>query len=247
MIKVHRIIKDVFSPFYEFKVIFMEKLRLQQAQQLIEEAGKREITAEKLKTPREGTINADIFGESLNEIIEAEEFIYSSRPSHKLNDDEAKQFCDKIIDVRNKLDEILADFGVIEKESVEEEIKKLSEEILILTSKNNFKKVFAKFGVDPQKIVVAGVPLEVEDMKILNPKIPEAALKGISKKIEHVKNDIERKIDSLNLEKILVIVEADKAGEVLGKRSKEIYNAKVIFIDNLKDITPENFKEIIIA
>jgi hypothetical protein len=223
----------------------MEKLRLQQAQKLIEEAGKRENAPEKLKNPREGTINADVFGKTLNELIEAEEFIYSSRPSHKLNEEESKQFCNKILSIRTKLDEILADFGVIEKESVEEEIKKLSEGILILTSKNNFKKVFAKFGVDPQKIVVTGVPLEVEDMKILNPKIPEAALAGISKKIEHVKNDIQRKIDSLNLEKILVIVEDDNAGEVLGKRSKEIYDAEVVFLDNLKDITSEDFKEII--
>jgi hypothetical protein len=223
----------------------MEKLRLQQAQKLIEEAGKRENAPEKLKSPREGTINADVFGKTLNELIEAEEFIYSSRPSHKLNEEESKQFCNKILSIRTKLDEILADFGVIEKESVEEEIKKLSEGILILTSKNNFKKVFAKFGVDPQKIVVTGVPLEVEDMKILNPKIPEAALAGISKKIEHVKNDIQRKIDGLNLEKILVIVEADNAGKVLGKRSKEIYDAEVVFLDNIKDITPEDFKEII--
>jgi hypothetical protein len=223
----------------------MEKLRLQQAQQLIEEAGKRETSIQKLKTPKEGIINANIFGKLLNELIEAEEFIYSSRPSHKLNDDESKKFCAKILSVRGKLDEILSDFGVIEKESVEEEIKKLSENILILTTKNNFKKVFAKFGVDPQKVVVAGVPLEASDMKILNPKIPEAALAGISKKIAHVKNDIERKVNSLNLEKILVIVEADKAGEVLGKRSKEIYNAEVVFLDNLKDITPEDLKEIV--
>jgi hypothetical protein len=223
----------------------MEKLRFQQAQQLIEEAGKRETVAGKLKIPQEGVINADIFTKTLNELIEAEEFVYSSRPSHKLSEDEAKQFCNKILSVRSNLDEILSDFGVIEKESVEEEIKKLSENILILTSKSNFKKVFAKFGVDPQKIVVAGVPLEVSDMKILNPKIPDAALAGISKKIEHVKNDIGRKIDSLNLEKILVIVEADKAGEVLGERSKDIYNAEVVFFDNLKDITPEDFKEII--
>jgi len=223
----------------------MEKLRFQQAQQLIKEAGKRETAVQKLKTPQKGIINADIYTKSLNELIEAEEFIYSSRPSHELNEEEAKQFCNKILCVRSKLDEILADFGVIEKESVEEEIKKLSEDILILTSKNNFKKVFAKFGVDSQKIVVAGVPLEASDMKILNPKIPDAALAGISKKIEHVKNDIERKIESLNLKKILVIVESDKAGEILGKRSREIYNAEVIFLDNLKDITPEEFKEII--
>ena len=223
----------------------MEKLRFQQAQQLIKEAGKRETAVQKLKTPQKGIINADIYTQSLNELIEAEEFVYSSRPSHELNEEEAKQFCNKILSVRIKLDEILADFGVIEKESVEEEIKKLSEDILILTSKNNFKKVFAKFGVDSQKIVVAGVPLEASDMKILNPKIPDAALAGISKKIEHVKNDIERKIESLNLKKILVIVESDKAGEILGKRSREIYNAEVIFLDNLKDITPEEFKEII--
>lgn len=223
----------------------MEKLRLQQAQQLIEEAGKRETITEKLKNPKAGTINADIFGKIMDELIEAEEFIYSSRPSHKLDEDEAKQFCNKIISVRNNLDEILADFGVLEKESVEEEIKKLSENILIITSKSNFKKVFLKFGVDPQNIIVAGVPLEVEDMKILNPKIPDTALAGISKKIEHVKNDIKRKIDILNLDKITVIVEGDPAGKILGKRSEELYDADITFFDNLKDITPEEFKEII--
>lgn len=223
----------------------MEKLRLRQAQQLIEEAGKRKAVVQKLKTPQRGIINTDIFGKSLHELIEVEEFIYSSRPSHQLNEEESKQFCSKILSVRSKLDDILADFGVIEKESVEEEIKKLSENILILTSKNSFKKVFVKFGADPQRIVVAGVPLEVSDMKILNPKIPEAALAGVSKKIEHVKNDIQRKIDNLNLKRILVIVEADKASEALGKRSKEIYNAEVVFLDNLKDITGEKFKEII--
>lgn len=224
----------------------MEKLRLQQAQQLIEEAGKRETVVQKLKTPKKGIINTDIFGKSLNELIEAEEFIYSSRPSHQLNEEESKQFCSKILSVRHKLDDILADFGVIEKESVEEEIKKLSENILILTGKNSFKKAFVKFGADPQRIVVAGVPLEVSDMKILNPKIPEAALAGVSKKIEHVKNDIQRKIDNLNLKRILVIVEADKAGKVLGKRSKEIYNAEVVLFDDLKDITGEEFKKILI-
>ena len=223
----------------------MEKLRLQQAQQLIKEAGKRETAVQRLKSPQKGIINADTFTKSLNELIEAEEFIYSSRPSHELDEKEAKQFCDKILIVRSELDEILADFGVIEKESVEEEIRNLSEDILILTSKSNFKKVFTKFGIDSQKIVVAGVPLEASDMKILNPKIPDAALAGISKKIEHVKNDIERKIESLNLKKIFVIVETDKAGEILGKRAKEIYKAEVVFLDNLKDITPEEFKEII--
>jgi hypothetical protein len=223
----------------------MEKFRLHQAQLLIEEAGKSKTTSEKFKTPKEGNIDVKLFGEILDELIEAEEFIYSSRPSHKLNEQDASLFCDKILSVRGKLDNILMNFGVIEKESIEEEIKKLSEGILILTSKGNFRKMISKFGVDSQQILVAGVPLEVEDMKIINPKIPEAALGAISKKIEHVKNDINRKMNSFNLEKILVIIESDKASELLGKRAEEIYNADVITLNNLKDLTPEEFKNII--
>ena len=223
----------------------MEKLRLHQAQLLIEEAGKSKTTCEKFKTPKEGNIDAGLFGEILNELIEAEEFIYSSRPSHKLNEHEASLFCDKILSVRNKLDGMLTNFGVIEKESIEEEIKKLSEGLLILTSKGNFRKMIAKFGVDAQRIIVAGVPLEIEDMKIINPKIPDAALGAISKKIEHVKNDINRKMSSLNLKKILVIVESDNASELLGKRAEGIYDANVITLDNLKDLTPEEFKNLI--
>ena len=223
----------------------MEKFRLHQAQLLIEEAGKSKTTSEKFKTPKEGNIDVKLFGEILDELIEAEEFIYSSRPSHKLNEQDASLFCDKILSVRGKLDNILMNFGVIEKESIEEEIKKLSEGILILTSKGNFRKMISKFGVDSQQILVAGVPLEVEDMKIINPKIPEAALGAISKKIEHVKNDINRKMNSFNLEKILVIIESDKASKLLGKRAEEIYNADVITLNNLKDLTPEEFKNII--
>jgi len=223
----------------------MEKLRLHQAQLLIEEAGKSKTTCEKFKTPNEGNIDVNLFGEILDELIEAEEFIYSSRPSHKLNENDANLFCGKIISVRNKIDGMLANFGVIEKESIEEEIKKLSEGLLILTSKGNFRKMISKFGVDAQQILVAGVPLEVEDMKIINPKIPEAALGAISKKIEHVKNDINRKMSSLSLEKILVIIESDKASELLGKRAEDIYDANVVTLDNLKDMTPEEFKDII--
>ncbi len=223
----------------------MEKLRFQQAQLLIKEAGKSKAQCEKLKSPKKGKINADLFSEVINELMEAEEFIYSSRPTHNLNQKDSYEFCNKIIGIRNKLDEILADFGVIEKESVAEKIKKLSRDILILTTRSNFKKSFTKFGIDPQRVVVAGVPLQVEDMKILNPKIPESALGGISKKIEHVKNDIERKISAFNLDKIYVIVENDKAGEVLGKRAKELYGAEIIAISDLKDITAEEIIHLI--
>ena len=223
----------------------MDKLRFKQAQKLIKEAGNREVTEKKLNKPQKGVINTLLFERSLEEFIEAEDFLYSSRPSHELDNDEAKLFCAKILSITDKLDEILSDFGVIPKVSVENEIKRISEKILFLTTKNNFKKIFIKFGVDPQNIIVTGVPLKASDMKTLNPKIPDSALEGISKKIEHVNNDIERKISNLNPEKVIVVIENDKAGKILAKRSIEFYNAKIASLENLKDITPQNFKEII--
>lgn len=220
----------------------MEKFRTEQTQALLEEAGKSRTPAVKFKTPKEGKINSELFGKTLNQLIEAEEFIYTSRPSHVLNEEDAQRFCSKIIDVRKNLDDMLADFGVIEREDQEDEIKKLSENFLIITTKSNFKKALTKLGVDAQHIIVAGVPLQAEDMKLINPKIPDAALKSVGKKIEHVKNDIKRKTEQFNPSEILVVVEMDKTGEVLGKRAHEIYGARAITIENLKDVTAEEFR-----
>jgi hypothetical protein len=219
----------------------MEKFRLKQAQALLRDAAKSKTHKEKFNTPKEGFINIDNFEKILNNLFDAEEFIYSSRPLHKLDTSQAEIFIDKIIAIRNGIDGILSDFGVIENNTSEEDVNEYSKDLLILTTKNSFKKTITKFGVDPQRIVVAGVPLDPEDMKILNPNIPEAALIPIKKKIAHVKNDIERKMNQFNLKNIIVLVENDKPGEILGKRAKELYNARLIAKENLKDITVGEF------
>ena len=220
----------------------MRKIRFKQAQSLLKEAGKSSKSTEKLKTPKEGKINSSTYEEMLNKLIETEEFIYSSRPSHHLIQEDAEEFCSNLIDIRNKIDEILAEFGVLEKENVEEEVKRLSEKFIFLTTKGNFKKLLTRWGVEPQRIVVAGVPLEAEDMRILNPNIPESAFEPIKKKISHVKNDINRKMSDLDVETILVVVEKDKSGEILAERAKDIYRAFVIEKDSLKDIDVLEFK-----
>ena len=223
----------------------MEKFRLKQAQSLFRDAAKLKKSEEKLKTPKEGFIRVDIFEKIFNQLLEAEEFIYSSRPTHKLDLESTEIFTGKLITARNGIDEILSDFGIIEKNNSEEDIKEFSKDLLILTTKNSFKKAFTKFGVDPQRIVVAGVPLDPADMKILNPKIPDTALEPIKKKIKHVQNDIKRKMDQFNLKNIIVLVENDKPGKILGKRAEELYNARLISKDNLKDITVGEFIAIV--
>ncbi|BDZ66879.1 DUF2100 domain-containing protein [Methanobacterium ferruginis] len=220
----------------------MNKIRFKQAQSLLLKTGKSQGTALKFKTAQEGTINSDLYADIINKIIETEEFIYSSRPTHHLLQEDAEQFCNSLIDIRNKIDDMLVEFEVLERENVEEKVEKLSQEFIILTTKGNFKKILTRWGVEPQRIVVAGVPLDVDDMRILNPKIPESALEPIKKKINHVKNDVNRKIRDLDTENILVVVEKDKSGEVLGKRAEDLYGARVIKKDSLKDTDILEFK-----
>ncbi len=223
----------------------MDKIRFKQAQKLITEVGKSKKTQEILKKPKEGIIDSKIFGDIINEMIDLEEFLYTSRPTHYLKLNDAQDFCAQLILIRNQIDDILADFAVIEKLNVEEEIKTLSDNYLILTTKSNFKKVLTKLAVDPQKIIVAGVPLQIEDMKTLNPRLPDNALESIEKKISHVKNDINRKKEQFNLENILVVVEKDRAGEILADRAEEIYSAEIISIEGLKDISAGEFLKLL--
>lgn len=222
----------------------MDKFRLKQAQSLLMEAGKSQKNRkEVLEPPHEGNIDSVAIGEIMNTLIDSEEFLYSSRPHHHLLQEDAEVFCNLLLDIRNKIDGLLSEFGVLEKENVEEEIKKLSSNFIFLTSKANFKKLLTKWGVEPQRIVVAGVPLEAEDMKLLNPKIPESALEPIKKKISHVKNDMSRKMDQFATQNVLVVVEDDKTGQLLAKRAEEIYRAKIFKKNNLKELEAFEFKK----
>ena len=129
----------------------------------------------------------------------------------------------------------------MEVENLEDEVSKLSSQFIFLTPKANFKKSLVHLGVDPQRIVVAGVPLQIEDMQILNPKIPEKALKSINIKIEHVKNDLERKIQLFNPKNVLVVIEKDKAGEILAKRAEKLFNASKIEKESIKNMEIHDF------
>lgn len=224
----------------------MNQNRLNQAEHLIKKAGSMIDSSETIKEPQEGIINVKLFEKALKDLIEAEDFIYSSLPSHKLNLEESKLFTRKMLDARENIQGILADLGVMEKEKSENKISDLSQGFLFVTTKNNFKKVLVKLGIDVKQIVVAGVPLDIEDMKEINPNIPDAALNGISKKIEHVNNDIKRKMGKMDLKKVLIVAEPDISGKILGKRGKDLYSANITLESDLKDLSADKLIELLL-
>ncbi len=221
----------------------MDNIRLKQAEDLIIKASNETKKIEKMKTPTEGIINIYSYEKAIKELISLEEFIYSSLPKHELNLNNAKKFTEKLINVRENIDDMLRDFGVLEKQNIEEKMNNLSKDILIILPKNNIKKNIVKLGINAQNIVVASVPLTVDDMKEINPKIPDNALKGISKKIEHINNDIQRKIN--NKKHVLVLAEPDINGKLLAKRAQEKYGANIHLEDDLKNINGDILVELI--
>ncbi|MDL2271369.1 DUF2100 domain-containing protein, partial [Methanobrevibacter sp. OttesenSCG-928-I08] len=212
---------------------------------LILKSTERSKTNFKLNEAESGIIDTKLSESALKNLIKSEDFIYKSLPNHQLSKEEAIEYTKYLIATRDYIDLQLVNFKVLEKEKEQINIDDLTSDILFITSKNNFKKTLKKIGVDVQRIIVADVPLVIEDMKEINPKIPENALKGINKKIEHVHNDIERKTSSLNPSKIIIIAENDINGTLLAKRAKEMYNADVYLNDNLKDLTDLDLKEIL--
>ncbi|MGB4612109.1 MAG: DUF2100 domain-containing protein, partial [Methanothermobacter thermautotrophicus] len=114
---------------------------------------------------------------------------------------------------------------------------------LIIVNNSSVKKLLVKAGVEAQNILVAGAPLSVDDMREINPKIPESALRGIEKKIEHLRNDIERKLDVL--EDVLVVGEPDKSTVLLAARAEELYGADSRLMENIKDLNAENILELL--
>lgn len=223
----------------------MENIRLKQAQNLILKSTKKSKSNLILKEAEEGQIDISLFESALKNLIKAEEFIYKSLPNHDLSKDEATEFTKYLIDARENINLQLANFKVIEEEVEEVDINDLTSNILFITTKNSFKKSLKKIGIDVQRIIVADMPLVIEDMKEINPKIPDTALKGIEKKIEHIHNDIKRKQESLNPDKLIVLGEKDINGKLLAKRAKEQYNAKVHLDDNLKELAEIDIKNII--
>lgn len=223
----------------------MDKLRLKQAEDLIIKASNGANKIEKMKIAKEGKINIASYEKAIKELISLEDFIYSSLPNHDLDSENAKEFTDKLIRVRENIDDMLRDFSVLEKIDSKEKVDTISNEVLIILPKNNIKKSIVKLGINAQNIVVASVPLTVDDMKEINPKIPDNALKGISKKIEHINNDIKRKINNSNLNKILVLAEPDLNGELLTKRAQEMYGANIHLEDDLKNISGDKLVELI--
>ncbi|HIP15972.1 MAG TPA: DUF2100 domain-containing protein [Methanothermococcus okinawensis] len=180
------------------------------------------------KDAKSGKINVKEFKNAMYTLIEADDFLYRKAPHHKLDESEAKEFCKLIFKCKRHLDKVLEEFGF----KFQEEVKLRGDVLYIVSSKKLLRSLKSKM---PEINVVStdGV-LHPEDIKVIRPDINEKALKGISKKCEIVKNQINKLIDTLKPREVVVIVdENNKGDQLVYLRAKELYGAKKINIEDL--------------
>lgn len=119
--------------------------------------------------------------------------------------------------------------------------------ILFVTVSSSTKKRLLDLGIDPRFVVVTGGPLDVRDVKSLNPNISDEALETVRRKVEGVWRDIERKVPEAK--KILVLAEKDNKGDLMvSEKAEEIQKRTglktlVKTFSKLQDLSEEFFEE----
>jgi hypothetical protein len=66
----------------------------------------------------------------------------------------------------------------------------------IFVGSNSVKKKLKGLGIEPIKIIATGGPVTIEDLKKVNPNIPEAGLQGYLKKLENVYKELQAAVAS---------------------------------------------------
>jgi hypothetical protein len=92
---------------------------------------------------------------------------------------------------------------------------------IVFVGSNNVKKILKNLGIDANKIIVAGGPMHINDLKELNPSITTEALENYQKKIQAVVNILKKTVESGKIIKFAMAIK-DKNDQQIAIRMPEI-------------------------
>ncbi len=189
-----------------------------------------EINKLSWKDAKSGKINSDELKKLMYLLIEADDYLYKTAPTHYLTDEEAKEFCKLLFKSKNHIDNLLNNFGY----SITTNNFNIDLNTLYIVGNKKTVKILKDIEPNINIISTEGV-LEPEDMKKINPKINDKALLGIEKKCNITKNQINKLIDIVKpLNGVVVIVDENNiADELIYNSAKKYWNASKINIETI--------------
>ena len=183
------------------------------------------------KDAESGVINSEELKKMIYSAIEADDYLVKTAPTHKLNKEQAEEFCKILFHAKKHIDNILKEFGF----EVSSGAPKLNINSLYIVGNKKTLKNLKNIEPDLNIISTEGV-LEPEDMKIINPKINDKALIGIEKKCNIIKNQINNLINKVNPSTVVVVVDKNNnADELIYNSAKKHWNAIKIDIETILD------------
>ncbi len=216
--------------------------RINQARKLLESC--RLNASIKVPGKPKGNVEIRVIRDLIQDLIEIEELLRIKIPLEEIEGEYAEFTISTLLDMRGKLDNMLAGFGVEGVKAPEKEIdlnEKMADKIIILMRSSDRKKL--SDHIDARRIIATGTPLFIEDMRALKPDLPDSAIKGIEKKIEGVKREIENKINEFSIEEIIVLMED---GDKYLEKAKDLYeNVRVVTCEKISDLSRSELSEII--
>lgn len=164
--------------------------------------------------------------DAMDELVELRTFIRKIVPKYAMDEEGRNFFISHLKALRGNLLPLFSRFlGTTkeeEKEAKEQDLTKKIQELsestnFVMVSSNSAKKTLKGMGFDARLILVTGGPLVAEDYKVVNPKIPESAMKGINKKCQRILEEIK----SINWEEkdlIFIKEKNNPADDLIEKR-----------------------------
>lgn len=134
--------------------------------------------------------------DAMDELVELKTFIRKIVPKYAMDEEGRNFFISHLKALRGNLLPLFSRFlGTTKEEEKEQDLTKKIQELtestnVVLVSSNSAKKTLKGMGFDARLILVTGGPLVAEDYRIVNPKIPESAMKGINKKCQRILEEI---------------------------------------------------------
>jgi len=178
---------------------------------------------------------------ALDRLLEIKVLIRNTVPDYNLDEAQQKQFLELLETLKSELmpifsrylkQEALDKISEVQKQLKQKVIESIQNKDFILVSSNSTKKELKNRGADPRYILVSGGPLFIDDFKVVNPNIPENALKNIKRKLDQLFSDLKNQDwtnkdlvfigEKENITDKLIWEKREKISEFIGKPIKAV-------------------------
>ncbi|MHA1321897.1 MAG: DUF2100 domain-containing protein [Candidatus Helarchaeota archaeon] len=168
--------------------------------------------------------------ELINLLIELKNLYKQFTPTFKIDEKAKRLIRDHLLEITKRIMTLNELFGVKLDSNLDKLIQsfKNAEKILFIINSPKNKKRLIDLGLKPSQILSIGGPINIEDLKELNPNLSIQAIDKIKKKIKKFWEKFESKLQKEKFEKIIILIEENNPTDQILARRLGDFQSKVI-------------------